>query len=309
MKGFLLRRLAFVFFVIFAVSTLVFFFIHLIPGDPVEIMLGETAQPSDKAALRAALGLDRPIGEQYVRFMKGLVHGDLGTSIRTHAPVGETILSRLPATAALAGAAILIAILIALPAGILSAVRPYTGFDHGAMLVSLLGVSMPTFWLGPLLILLFAIRLDWFPVSGRSGLASLVLPALTLGAALAAILSRMTRSAMLDVIREEYITAGRAKGLPETVVILKHALRNALIPIVTVLGLQIGALLSGAVITEKVFAWPGIGRLLVDGIEARDYPLVQGCVLTISITYVLVNLLTDLLYAAIDPRIRFEEPS
>jgi peptide/nickel transport system permease protein len=172
-----------------------------------------------------------------------------------------------------------------------------------------LGVLMPTFWLGPLLILLFAIRLDWFPVSGREGLSSLVLPALTLGAALAAILARMTRSAMLEVVREEYITAGRAKGLPERVVILKHALRNALIPIVTVLGLQIGALLSGAVITEKVFAWPGIGRLLVDGIEARDYPLVQGCVLTISITYVLVNLATDLLYAAIDPRIRFEESS
>ncbi len=307
MRAFLARRLAFLLFVTFAVSTLVFFFIHLIPGDPVEIMLGETAQPADKAALRAALGLDRPLGEQYLHFLRGLLHGDLGTSIRYHAPVTGTILSRLPATAELAVAAMLIAILIALPAGILSAIRPNTGFDHTAMFVSLLGVSMPTFWLGPLLILLFAIHLDWFPVSGREGFSSLVLPAVTLGAALAAILSRMTRSAMLEVIREEYITAGRAKGLPEVVVILKHALRNALIPVVTVLGLQVGALLSGAVITEKVFAWPGIGRLLVDGIEARDYPLVQGCVLTISITYVLVNLATDLLYAAIDPRIRFEE--
>lgn len=307
MKAFLARRLAFLLFVTFAVSTLVFFFIHLIPGDPVEIMLGETAQPYDKAALRAALGLERPLAEQYVRFLEGLLHGDLGISIRYHAPVADTILSRLPATVELAGAAILIAILIAIPAGVLSAMRPNTGFDHAAMFTSLLGVSMPTFWLGPLLILLFAIHLDWFPVSGREGLSSLVLPALTLGAALAAILSRMTRSAMLEVIREEYITAGRARGLPERVVIFKHALRNALIPIVTVLGLQIGALLSGAVITEKVFAWPGIGRLLVDGIEARDYPLVQGCVLTISIVYVLVNLATDLLYAAIDPRIRFEE--
>jgi peptide/nickel transport system permease protein len=189
---------------------------------------------------------------------------------------------------------------------VLSAIRPYSGFDHAAMLASLLGVSMPTFWLGPLLILLFAVRLEWFPVSGREGLASLVLPAVTLGAALAAILSRMTRSAMLEVIREEYITASRAKGLPERTVVLRHALRNALIPILTVLGLQIGALLSGAVITEKVFAWPGIGRLLVDGIEARDYPLVQGCVLVISFSYVAVNLVTDLLYAAVDPRIRFE---
>jgi peptide/nickel transport system permease protein len=306
MKAFVARRLVFLVFVMFAVSTLVFFFIHLIPGDPVEIMLGDTAQPASKAELRAQLGLDKPIGTQYGHFMAGLLRGDLGYSIRYHAPVGETILKRLPATAELALAAILVAILIAIPAGVLSAVRPYSGFDHAAMLASLLGVSMPTFWLGPLLILLFAVRLEWFPVSGREGFASLVLPALTLGAALAAILSRMTRSAMLEVIREEYITAGRAKGLPERVVVLRHALRNALIPILTVLGLQIGALLSGAVITEKVFAWPGIGRLLVDGIEARDYPLVQGCVLTISFSYVAVNLVTDLLYAAVDPRIRFE---
>jgi peptide/nickel transport system permease protein len=218
----------------------------------------------------------------------------------------DMVLSRLPATIQLAVSAIIIAILIALPAGIISAVRPYSAFDHTSMFVSLLGVSMPTFWLGPLLILLFAVQLDWLPVSGREGPASLVLPALTLGAALAAILSRMTRSAMLEVIHEEYMTAGRAKGLSEKVVILKHGLRNALIPILTVLGLQIGALLSGAVVTEKVFAWPGIGRLLVDGIEARDYPLVQGCVLTISLSYVLVNLAIDLLYAAVDPRIRFD---
>jgi len=197
-------------------------------------------------------------------------------------------------------------VLIAIPAGILSAIRPYSPFDHGSMFLSLVGVSMPSFWLGPLLILAFAIHLDWFPVSGREGLSSLVLPAITLGTALAAILSRMTRSAMLEVIREEYITAGRAKGLTERAVILKHAFRNALIPVLTVLGLQIGALLSGAVVTEKVFAWPGIGRLLVDGIEARDYPLVQGCVLAISLSYVLVNLVIDLLYAAVDPRIRYD---
>jgi peptide/nickel transport system permease protein len=306
MKIFLLRRLGFLAFVTFMVSTLVFFFIHFIPGDPVEIMLGETAQATDMDELRHQLGLDRPLLEQYGRFLTGLLHGDLGKSLRYDAPVVDMVLSRLPATIQLAVSAIVIAILIALPAGILSAVRPYSAFDHTSMFVSLLGVSMPTFWLGPLLILLFAIQLDWLPVSGREGPASLVLPALTLGAALAAILSRMTRSAMLEVIREDYITAGRAKGLSEKVVILKHGLRNALIPILTVLGLQIGALLSGTVVTEKVFAWPGIGRLLVDGIEARDYPLVQGCVLTISLSYVLVNLAIDLLYAAVDPRIRFE---
>ncbi len=306
MKIFLLRRFGFLAFVTFMVSTLVFFFIHFIPGDPVEIMLGETAQATDMDELRRQLGLDRPLLEQYGRFLTGLLHGDLGKSLRYDAPVIDMVLARLPATIQLAVAAIVIAILIALPAGILSAVRPYSAFDHTSMFVSLLGVSMPTFWLGPLLILLFAIQLDWLPVSGREGPASLVLPALTLGAALAAILSRMTRSAMLEVIREEYITAGRAKGLSEKVVILKHGLRNALIPILTVLGLQVGALLSGAVVTEKVFAWPGIGRLLVDGIEARDYPLVQGCVLTISLSYVLVNLAIDLLYAAVDPRIRFE---
>jgi len=306
MSSFVARRLAFLVFVTFMVSTLVFFFIHFIPGDPVAIMLGDTARAADVAELRAQLGLDRPLAAQYGHFLKGLVHGDLGRSLRYDKPVMEMVLARLPATIELATAAMIIAVLIAIPAGILSAIRPYSPFDHGSMFLSLVGVSMPSFWLGPLLILAFAIHLDWFPVSGREGLSSLVLPAITLGTALAAILSRMTRSAMLEVIREEYITAGRAKGLTERAVILKHAFRNALIPVLTVLGLQIGALLSGAVVTEKVFAWPGIGRLLVDGIEARDYPLVQGCVLAISLSYVIVNLVIDLLYAAVDPRIRYD---
>ncbi|MDP3937797.1 MAG: ABC transporter permease [Deltaproteobacteria bacterium] len=306
MSTFIARRLAFLVFVTFMVSTLVFFFIHFIPGDPLAIMLGDTARAADVAELRTQMGLDRPLGEQYVRFLRGLVHGDLGRSLRYDKPVMEMVLARLPATLELATAAMIIAILIAIPAGIMSAIRPYSAFDHGSMFLSLVGVSMPSFWLGPLLILAFAIHLDWFPVSGRAGISSLVLPAITLGTALAAILSRMTRSAMLEVIREEYITAGRAKGLTERTLILKHGFRNALIPVLTVLGLQIGALLSGAVVTEKVFAWPGIGRLLVDGIEARDYPLVQGCVLAISLSYVLVNLAIDLLYAAVDPRIRME---
>lgn len=306
MRLFLLRRLVFLVFVVFMVSTLVFFFIHFIPGDPVAIMLGETAKAADVAELRAQLGLDRPILEQYAHFMRGLLAGDLGNSLRYNQPVVEMVLARYPATIELSIAAMIIAILIALPTGILSAVRPYSAFDHTSMFVSLLGVSMPSFWLGPLLILLFSIQLDWFPVSGRSGFASLVLPALTLGTALAAILSRMTRSAMLEVIHEEYITTGRAKGLSEKVLILKHGLRNALIPILTVLGLQIGALISGAIVTEKIFAWPGVGRLLVEGIEARDFPLVQGCVLAISLGYVLVNLGIDILYAAVDPRIRYD---
>lgn len=306
MTTFVARRLIFLLFVTFMVATLVFFFIHFIPGDPVAIMLGDTARAADMAELRAQLGLDRPLLEQYGNFLSGLLHGDLGMSIRYHKPVAEMVLSRLPATIELTAAAMIIALAIALPAGILSALRPYSAFDHSAMLVSLVGVSMPSFWLGPLLILAFAIHLDWLPVSGRGGLASLALPAITLGTALAAILSRMTRSSMLEVIREDYITAGRARGLSERVVILKHGFRNALIPVLTVMGLQIGALLSGAVVTEKVFAWPGIGRLLVDGIEARDYTLVQGCVLAISLCYVLVNLVIDLLYAAVDPRIRFE---
>jgi peptide/nickel transport system permease protein len=306
MRLFLLRRFVFLVFVVFMVSTLVFFFIHFIPGDPVAIMLGETAKAADVAELRAQLGLDRPILEQYAHFMRGLLAGDLGNSLRYNQPVVEMVLARYPATIELSIAAMIIAILIALPTGILSAVRPYSAFDHTSMFVSLLGVSMPSFWLGPLLILLFSIQLDWFPVSGRSGFASLVLPALTLGTALAAILSRMTRSAMLEVIHEEYITTGRAKGLSEKVLILKHGLRNALIPILTVLGLQIGALISGAIVTEKIFAWPGVGRLLVEGIEARDFPLVQGCVLAISLGYVLVNLGIDILYAAVDPRIRYD---
>lgn len=306
MTRFVARRLLFLVFVALMVATLVFFFIHFIPGDPVAIMLGETARAADMAELRAQLGLDRPLLGQYGHFLSGLLHGDLGTSIRYAKPVSEMVFSRLPATIELATAAMIIAIAIAIPAGILSAIRPYSGFDHSAMIVSLVGVSMPSFWLGPLLILAFAIHLDWLPVSGRDGPASLVLPAITLGTALAAILSRMTRSAMLEVIREDYITAGRAKGLAERVVVLKHGFRNAMIPVLTVMGLQVGALLSGAVVTEKVFAWPGIGRLLVEGIEARDYPLVQGCVLTISLSYVLVNLVIDLLYAAVDPRIRYE---
>ncbi|RLA96051.1 MAG: glutathione ABC transporter permease GsiC, partial [Deltaproteobacteria bacterium] len=229
----------------------------------------------------------------------------LGESYFFRRPVAEVIAERVPATLELAVASLFVAGIIALPLGILAALREGTALDALSMLFALIGVSMPNFWLGPLLIILFSIKLGWFPVSGRSGLGSLVLPALTLGTAFAALLSRMTRSSLLEVLGEEYLTVARAKGLPERRVILKHALRNALIPIVTVLGLQFGALLSGAIITENVFSWPGIGTLLITAVEARDYPLVQGCVLFISIVYVAVNLAVDLLYGFIDPRIRY----
>jgi peptide/nickel transport system permease protein len=306
MRGFFLRRLAVVIPTVIGAVTLVFFFLHMIPGDPVEVMLGETAQQADKERLRQELGLNQPLYVQYGRFMAGIVQGDLGGSYFYRRPVVQVIAERVPATVELALAAFIVAGLIAIPLGIIAALREGTAVDNAAVLFSLVGVSLPNFWLGPLLIILFSIKLGWLPVSGRAGVASLVLPAITLGAAFAAILSRMTRASLLERLGEDYLMVARAKGLPEWKVILKHALRNALIPIITVMGLQIGALLSGAIITENVFSWPGIGTLLINAIEARDYPLVQGCILFISLSYVLVNLLTDLFYGWADPRIRLK---
>jgi peptide/nickel transport system permease protein len=304
MRGFFARRLAIVIPTVVGAVTLVFFFLHMIPGDPVEVMLGETAQQADKDQLRKELGLNLPLHIQYGRFIAGVFQGDLGDSYFYRRPVTQVIVERAPATVELALAAFLVAGLIAVPLGIVAALREGTTVDNASVIFSLLGVSMPNFWLGPLLIILFSIQLGWFPVSGRGGVGSLVLPAITLGTALAAILSRMTRASLLERLGEEYLTVARAKGLPEWKVILKHALRNALIPVITVMGLQFGALLSGAIITENVFSWPGIGTLLINAIEARDYPLVQGCILFISLSYVLVNLMTDLLYGWVDPRIR-----
>jgi peptide/nickel transport system permease protein len=306
MRGFFLRRLAVLIPTVIGAVTLVFFFLHMIPGDPVEVMLGETAQQADKERLREELGLNQPLYVQYGRFVAGICQGDLGSSYFYRRPVAQVIAERVPATVELALAAFLVAGLIAIPLGIIAALREGTAVDNAAVLFSLVGVSMPNFWLGPLLIILFSIKLGWFPVSGKAGVASLVLPAITLGAAFAAILSRMTRASLLERLGEDYLTVARAKGLPEWKVILKHALRNALIPIITVMGLQIGALLSGAIITENVFSWPGIGTLLINAIEARDYPLVQGCILFISLSYVFVNLLTDLFYGWADPRIRLK---
>jgi peptide/nickel transport system permease protein len=291
--------------VVLGVATLVFLLIHLIPGDPVEIMLGESALPADRDALREALGLDRPILEQYGSFLWGLCRGDLGVSLQQRRPVTALIREHYPATLELTLAAMLISLLIALPAGILSGIRQYSVWDHSTMFLALLGVSMPNFWLGPLLIWVFSIQLGWFPVSGRGGLAHLLLPAFTLGASMAAIVARMTRSSVLEVLREDYVMTARAKGLPEARIILKHVLRNAMLPVLTVVGLQFGALLAGSIITETIFSWPGLGTLMVKAIQTRDYPVVQGCVLVIALSYVLVNLLTDLLYGVIDPRIRY----
>ena len=304
MRGFFLRRLAILIPTVLGAITLVFFFLHMIPGDPVEVMLGETAQQADKERLREELGLNLPLHVQYGNFLIKIAHGDLGESYFYRRPVAQVIAERIPATLELALVAFVVAGLIAIPLGIISALREGTTVDNLSVLFSLVGVSMPNFWLGPLLIILFSLKLGWFPVSGRTGVASLVLPAVTLGIALAALLSRMTRASLLERLGEDYLTVARAKGLPEWKVILKHALRNALIPIITVMGLQIGVLLSGAIITENVFAWPGIGTLLINSIEARDYPMVQGCVLLISLSYVVVNLGTDLVYGLADPRIR-----
>ena len=269
-------------------------------------MLGEAAPQSDVEELRRQLGLDRPLIEQYAVFLGGLVRGDLGTSLRTGLPVTEQILERMPATFELAAAAMLVAILFSMPLGIAAAVRRGTVVDHAAMTVSLAGVSVPNFWLGPLLAIVFAVELGWLPVSGRGTWAHLVLPAVSLGAALAAILARMTRATMLEELREPYVQAARARGVSKSRAVMRHAFRNSLIPVVTLIGLQFGAVLTGAVITETIFAWPGIGRLLIQSIGFRDYPLVQGCILLIALTYVAVNLVTDMLYGVLDPRIRYE---
>jgi ABC-type dipeptide/oligopeptide/nickel transport system permease component len=303
---FLARRLLLTIPVLLGVATLVFSLIHLIPGDPALAMLGETASQEDVNALRERLGLDRPLVAQYASFLRGAVRGDLGTSLRTNQPVTMAIFERLPATFELALAAMLVSIGFSIPLGIAAAVKRGTLVDHSATTLSLLGVSIPNFWLGPLLAIVFAIELGWLPVSGRGTWAHLVLPAISLGGALAAILARMTRATLLEELREPYVQAARARGASRTRAVLRHAFRNSLIPVVTLIGLQFGAVLTGAVITETIFAWPGIGRLLIQSIGFRDYPTVQGCILLIATTYVGMNLLTDLLYGVLDPRIRYE---
>ena len=306
MHRYLIRRLVLTIPVLLGVATLVFALIHFIPGDPAQAMLGEGATPEEVNQLRGRLGLNRPLIVQYGSFLMGLTRGDLGVSLRNDQPVTAQILERMPATAELAFASMTVAVLLAIPLGIVAAVWRGTAIDFGAMTLSLVGISVPNFWLGPLLAIIFSVELGWLPVGGRGTLAHLVLPAITLGAALAAILARMTRASLLEELCEPYVLAARAKGVSRSRAILYHAFRNSLIPIVTILGLQFGVVLTGAIITETIFAWPGIGRLLIQSISFRDYPLVQGCVLLIAVTYVGVNLLTDLTYSFLDPRIRVD---
>jgi ABC-type dipeptide/oligopeptide/nickel transport system permease component len=286
------------------VLTLVFLMIHIVPGDPVEQMLGEGAAPGQVEQLRHSLGLDKPILVQYGNYLLEIARGDLGQSFKFQTPVRRVIFERYPATLQLAFLALLVCMAIAIPAGVIAASRRGQLPDRAISVLTLFGLAMPNFALGPLLITLFSIKIGWLPVSGRGGPLNYILPAATLGAALAAILTRMVRGAMLEELSSDYVRTARAKGLSETAVLLRHALRNALIPIITILGLQFGTLLAGTIVTETIFSWPGIGRLTVQAISARDYPLLQGCILVIALSYVLVNLLTDFLYAFIDPRVR-----
>ncbi len=306
-----LRRLLTTLPVLWVVVSVVFLLIHLVPGDPIVQMLGEGATASDISALRHSYGLDAPLSQQYARYWHDVAHLDLGQSLRLHASVTRLILERYPYTLVLTAAALLLGVLFAVPAGLVSALHRGAWPDRLLGVLSLLGLSFPNFALGPLLIVLFSIRLGWLPVSGVGSpgnlldlLAHLALPALTLGLSLAAILTRMVRTATLEELGQDYVRTARAKGLPESAVVLRHVLPNALIPVLTVLGLQFGSLLAGAIVTETIFSLPGIGRLTLSAISNRDYALVQGCLLAVGLTYLAVNMLTDLAYTVVNPRIR-----
>ena len=304
MARYFLTRILYTLPVIWLVVSLVFLLIHLVPGDPIQQMLGEGAPAADLQAARHAYGLDLPLGQQYLNYWKGVLQGNLGVSLRYNQSVSKLLRQRYPYTLQLTLAALLVAIVLSVPAGVHSARRRNDWDDRVISVVSLWGLSFPNFALGPILILLFSIKFGWLPVSGSGAFANLVLPAITMGSALAAILTRMVRTSMLEELSHDYIRTARAKGVSETRVVYHHALRNAMIPVITVLGLQFGALLAGAIVTEKIFSWPGVGRLTVDAISNRDYYVVQGCILAIGLTYVAVNFLTDLVYSALNPRIR-----
>jgi len=304
MTRYLWLRLLFALPALWLIVTMVFLLAHIVPGDPVQQMLGEGATVEDLHQLRHALGLDLPVPVQYGRYLAGAIRGDLGESFRFREPVAQVVFSHYPATLELAFVALLVCAGIGIPAGMLAAQRRGSTTDHAIGIFTLFGLSVPNFALGPVLILAFSVLLGWLPVSGRGGPTHLILPSITLGAALAAILTRMVRTSVIEELSSDYVRTARAKGLPESAVLFRHAFRNALIPIVTILGLQFGTLLAGTIVTETIFSWPGIGRLTVQAIEARDYPLLQGCILLIAVSYVVVNLLTDLVYALVDPRVR-----
>jgi ABC-type dipeptide/oligopeptide/nickel transport system permease component len=288
------------------IVTMVFMLVHIVPGDPVQQMLGEGARAQDLQQLRHSLGLDQPIPVQYEHYVVGVLHGNFGESFRFQQPVAKVVLEHFPATLELAFVALFVCLAISIPAGILAAHRRGTAADHAVGVFTLFGLSVPNFALGPVLILFFSVLLGWLPVSGRGGIGHLVLPAITLGAALAAILTRMVRTSVIEELSSDYVRTARAKGLSETAVLFRHAFRNALIPILTVVGLQFGTLLAGTIVTETIFSWPGIGRLTVQAIEARDYPLLQGCILLIAFSYVAVNFLTDVVYVFVDPRVKMQ---
>jgi ABC-type dipeptide/oligopeptide/nickel transport system permease component len=306
----MLRHILFRFLVtlpaLWLILTMVFLLIHIVPGDPVQQMLGESARAEDVAQMRHALGLDLPLGVQYARYLGGLVRGDWGTSFKFQAPVRRIVFERYPATLQLSALALLICAAIGIPAGVFAAHRRGHAADRVTGFFTLFGLAVPNFALGPVLILIFSIELGWLPVSGRDSPPNFILPSITLGAALAAILTRMVRSSMIEELSSDYVRTARAKGLPVRTVLFRHAFRNALIPIVTILGLQFGTLLAGTIVTESIFSWPGVGRLTVQAISSRDYPLLQGCILTIALSYVLVNFVTDFVYSFVDPRIRLQ---
>lgn len=304
MHKYVLKRLLLLIPVMIGVTFIVFGIMHLTPGSPAKIKLGEKATPEAIEALEKEMGLDKPFIVQYVKYVKNAVQGDFGRSYQSNRVVFDEVLSRFPATLKLAVAAMVIAIVIGIPAGIISATKQYTLIDSVTMVLALIGVSMPVFWLGLMLILIFSVKLGWLPSSGAATWSHLILPAVTLGLSSTAIITRMTRSSMLEVIRQDFIRTARAKGVPERTVINKHALRNALIPVVTVIGLQFGSLLGGAVLTESVFSWPGVGKLMIDSIKKQDTPVILACIIFIAITFSVVNLAVDILYAFIDPRIK-----
>ncbi len=302
----ILRRLLALLPVALGVATLTFALIHLVPGDPVSAMLGDYAAPADVVRMRHDLKLDLPLWKQYADFIFGLAHGDLGQSISQHAPVARLIREHYPATLELAGAGLFVAIIIAFPLGLIAGANAGGPGDAAAMGFAILGISVPHIYLGPLLMIVFSLDLGWLPLTGRGGLAHLVLPALTMGTALAAILARMLRQGLVRVSSADYMRTARSKGLSRSAALIHHGLRNALTPVITLLGLEAGALLTGSIVTEMIFSWPGLGRLLMSAINNRDYPLVEGCVLTFALSYVVVNMITDLLYGAVDPRIRLD---
>jgi peptide/nickel transport system permease protein len=298
------------FFILLCVSIITFSLMHFVPGDPAKLIAekiyGDNVTTKAVELVRSEMGLDKPVYIQYFSWIAGILHGDFGTSSSTGRPVWDEIANKLPATVELALAAMLISLIIAIPVGILSAIKQYSIMDSICMLGAMLGVSMPNFWLGLLLILVFSVNFGWFSVYGRGEITQLILPALTLGTGIAAVTARLTRSSILEILKQDYIRTARSKGLAERAVINRHALKNALIPVVTVVGLQFGSLLEGAVVVEVIFAWPGLGRLLYDSIFARDFAVIQGCVFFIAVMYVIVNLLIDIIYVWLDPRIRYE---